>query len=167
MVIKRLKLCPQPPALSYGDPKGSCAPSLPYKVNPTQAVADLLGPLRKFAMQQVREAAGSSKLVPEDSVMWCLTVPAMWGEQAKAAMQMAAVRAGMIPTAESERLIIILEPEAAALAAKVRALHRLDCMHMIYFLPAGCIRGTCMYVAVSTCLVIESTSQLAVSQLIA
>ena len=77
-------------------------------------------PLRKFFMGRLRSAAGTAAVVHEDSLLWCLSVPALWGEAAKATMRQAAVRAGLIPNAESDRLVIIIEPEAAALAAKVR-----------------------------------------------
>lgn len=120
-LLKRFKLSLQPPPVTYGDPEPGGPPTLPPRLNPTQATADFLGPLRKYALKKIQEAAGTSSVVHEDSLVWCLTVPALWGEQAKAAMRMAALRAGMIRTAESDRLVIIIEPEAAALAAKVRA----------------------------------------------
>jgi molecular chaperone DnaK (HSP70) len=49
----------------------------------------------------------------------CLTVPAMWSEASKQIMRSAALRAGLITSFSSPRLILILEPEAAALHALV------------------------------------------------
>ncbi|KAI8647505.1 hypothetical protein BD408DRAFT_408675 [Parasitella parasitica] len=47
---------------------------------------------------------------------YCLTVPAMWSDRAKATMREAAVRAGLInSTDHPDRLMLISEPEAAAL----------------------------------------------------
>lgn len=47
---------------------------------------------------------------------YCLTVPAMWSDRAKATMREAAIRAGLInATDHPDRLMLISEPEAAAL----------------------------------------------------
>ncbi|GAN09730.1 chaperone protein [Mucor ambiguus] len=47
---------------------------------------------------------------------YCLTVPAMWSDRAKATMREAALRAGLINnTDHPDRLMLISEPEAAAL----------------------------------------------------
>ncbi|CAO0802316.1 unnamed protein product [Mucor circinelloides] len=47
---------------------------------------------------------------------YCLTVPAMWSDRAKATMREAAIRAGLINnTDHPDRLMLISEPEAAAL----------------------------------------------------
>ncbi|GIQ88807.1 heat shock protein 70 family protein, partial [Kipferlia bialata] len=53
-------------------------------------------------------------MVTLDSVQWCLTVPAMWTDKAKSQMRQAAFRAGMIQDEDSKRLLLVLEPEAAA-----------------------------------------------------
>ncbi|KAI7902034.1 uncharacterized protein BX663DRAFT_511512 [Cokeromyces recurvatus] len=47
---------------------------------------------------------------------YCLTVPAMWSDRAKATMREAAIRAGLINSDDHpDRLMLISEPEAAAL----------------------------------------------------
>ncbi|KAI8969254.1 hypothetical protein BDF20DRAFT_894016 [Mycotypha africana] len=47
---------------------------------------------------------------------YCLTVPAMWSDRAKATMREAAIRAGLINANDHpDRLMLISEPEAAAL----------------------------------------------------
>ena len=46
----------------------------------------------------------------------CLTVPAMWSDKAKSTMREAAIKAGLITeTDHRDRLMLISEPEAAAL----------------------------------------------------
>ncbi|ORZ36938.1 hypothetical protein BCR44DRAFT_1511975 [Catenaria anguillulae PL171] len=45
---------------------------------------------------------------------WCLTVPAMWSDRAKQVMRNAAAQAGLIDSPTSDRLTLVLEPEAAA-----------------------------------------------------
>jgi len=54
------------------------------------------------------------------SVVWALTVPAIWSEEAKSAMRKAAEMAGLVRAgdpSDAHRLILVLEPEAAAIAA--------------------------------------------------
>ncbi|KAF8950495.1 Heat shock 70 kDa protein 12A, partial [Entomortierella lignicola] len=49
-------------------------------------------------------------------IQYCLSVPAMWNDNAKAMMRQAALQAGMItPLDPPHRLLLISEPEAAAL----------------------------------------------------
>ncbi|GIQ79965.1 heat shock protein 70 family protein, partial [Kipferlia bialata] len=55
-----------------------------------------------------------------DNVKWCLTVPAMWTDQAKGQMREAALEAGLIHELDSPRLLLILEPEAAAVFSKTK-----------------------------------------------
>ncbi|KAK3608752.1 hypothetical protein CHS0354_005841 [Potamilus streckersoni] len=54
--------------------------------------------------------------IPEENIRWVITVPAIWNDDAKKAMRISAVKAG-IP---DDRLILALEPEAAAV----------HCMHL-------------------------------------
>ena len=52
----------------------------------------------------------------QDSFRYCLTVPAMWSDRAKALMRESAIRAGLIKEADHrDRLMLISEPEAAAI----------------------------------------------------
>ena len=55
-------------------------------------------------------------------IRWVLTVPAIWDEQAKRIMRLAAYHAGIIDTVDSNNLIMALEPEAAALYVIADAL---------------------------------------------
>ena len=52
----------------------------------------------------------------DQEVRWCLTIPAIWTNEAKGLMRQAAIDAGLIGTEsnESKRLNLVLEPEAAA-----------------------------------------------------
>jgi molecular chaperone DnaK (HSP70) len=53
--------------------------------------------------------------VREGNLLWCLTVPAGWSDLDKQWMRVAARRAGLIGPADDHRLVLVLEPEAAAL----------------------------------------------------
>lgn len=52
----------------------------------------------------------------EDEIVWCLTVPAIWDDQARSVMRRAAERAGL--PSEEHRLHLGLEPEVAVLYAR-------------------------------------------------
>lgn len=124
-LVDRFKLLLQPPAYASSTSSSSGSVSmqpvhLPPKVSPTMAMADFLCGLRKFILATLKSDAGTSAVTQHDRLLWCLTVPAVWDEPAKAEMRSAAVRAGLISDANSDHLMLIVEPEAAALAAKVR-----------------------------------------------
>jgi Hsp70 protein len=77
-------------------------------------VADYLRQLKQFALQELQ--GGTSGLLAEHEVSWCLTIPAIWSDAEKHWMRVAAEEAGMIEAgADPSRLRMVLEPEAAAL----------------------------------------------------
>ncbi|EFJ45276.1 hypothetical protein VOLCADRAFT_94501 [Volvox carteri f. nagariensis] len=90
---------------------------LPAGVTRVQAVADYLGEMRKYIRDQLRRSAGITSSLTSSEVAWCLTVPAIWSDAAKARMREAAHRAGMTVRMDSRSLSLTLEPEAAALSA--------------------------------------------------
>ncbi|KAJ3442902.1 hsp70 family protein [Anaeramoeba flamelloides] len=53
--------------------------------------------------------------IETDQVRWVLTVPAIWTEKAKHFMRVCAHRGGLIDNEDSEHLLLIHEPEAAAI----------------------------------------------------
>ena len=70
--------------------------------------------LKRFAMSD----RGAALDIKEGDVQWVLTVPAIWTDFGKAFMRTAAHRAGLIPTEQSDDLMLVLEPEAAAVAVQ-------------------------------------------------
>ena len=85
---------------------------------PTQekAVSVAGGYLREIVREALRDI-GASGYQPGD-IRWCITVPAIWGDEAMSRTRQAAEAAGL-PT-ESERLLLVYEPEAAALHCRIR-----------------------------------------------
>ncbi|KAG0165276.1 hypothetical protein DFQ28_008964 [Apophysomyces sp. BC1034] len=78
------------------------------------AVADYLRELHRHVLADV--SRGFAKNYEPNMFRYCLTVPAMWSDKAKNAMRQAALKAGLIQTNDPyDRLILISEPEAAAL----------------------------------------------------
>ncbi|MDW5330631.1 hypothetical protein [Plantactinospora sp. KLBMP9567] len=71
--------------------------------------------LKRVYQRALTEISGSGYRA--DEIRWCLTVPAIWDDYQKQLMREAAYEAGM-PT-EDGRLILALEPEAAAYHARV------------------------------------------------
>lgn len=69
-----------------------------------------------FITGHLRRTLGS--FFDAEQVQWCLKVPAMWSDAAKAKMRQAAHRAGITGSVDSDALVIALEPEAAALYAR-------------------------------------------------
>ncbi|KAG2484372.1 hypothetical protein HYH03_016788 [Edaphochlamys debaryana] len=89
--------------------------ALPPGVTRVQAAADYLGEMRKYIRDHLRRTAGVT--LSSDETVWCLTLPAIWSDAAKARMREAAHRAGLTPSVGSRSLLLTLEPEAAALSA--------------------------------------------------
>jgi molecular chaperone DnaK (HSP70) len=88
-------------------------------------IADYLRFLKDFAWEEITEA--TSGHLKEKEIRWCLTVPAIWTDADKQLMRRAAQKAGIIGTSEdeAERLILALEPEAAAMYCQERDQHEL------------------------------------------
>ncbi|MCT9093941.1 hypothetical protein N4G70_34550 [Streptomyces sp. ASQP_92] len=72
--------------------------------------------LYSAALEEIR-AAGYS----EHDIRWCVTVPAIWTDEQKQTTRDLAIRAGM--PAEDGRLILALEPEAAAHYARASGVN--------------------------------------------
>jgi molecular chaperone DnaK (HSP70) len=71
--------------------------------------------LHEAILEEVLVQKGGN-IYREDQVRYCLTVPAMWTDKAKNLMRRAATKAGIIqPDDHRDRLMLVSEPEAAAL----------------------------------------------------
>ncbi|KAI9271860.1 hypothetical protein BDA99DRAFT_477969 [Phascolomyces articulosus] len=89
-------------------------PPLENGLTPVQAVADYLSALHKHTLEELTR--GFAKNYEPNTFRYCLTVPALWSDRAKQLMRQAAVEAGIISRSDpSDRLVLISEPEAAAL----------------------------------------------------
>uniref|UniRef100_A0AAU0MT83 Heat shock protein family A member 12 variant X6 n=1 Tax=Urechis unicinctus TaxID=6432 RepID=A0AAU0MT83_UREUN len=65
--------------------------------------------------------------VTKDQIRWVITVPAIWSDAAKQFMRQAAFQAELIPTKDSDSLVIALEPEAASLYCRQLDINHLLC----------------------------------------
>ncbi|KAI8391425.1 uncharacterized protein BYT42DRAFT_610659 [Radiomyces spectabilis] len=83
-------------------------------ISPVEAIAHYLGALHQHVLDDVTR--GFAKNYHPDTFRYCLTVPAMWSDRAKHTMRQAALKANLIRATDPEdRLVLISEPEAAAL----------------------------------------------------
>eukprot|EP00899_Mesostigma_viride_P001819 jgi/Mesvir1/11638/Mv00039-RA.1 len=100
---------------------GVLCEGLPAGMRLQACIVDYLRALASLAMEELRTKFGAH--IVDDDVQWCLTVPALWDEAAKAAMQRAAIDAGIVKRSSGRGagschpLLMVLEPEAAALYA--------------------------------------------------
>lgn len=76
-------------------------------------IARCLQLLRDRVLRQIKEKHALD--LKAKQVRWVLTVPAIWKEAAKATMRRAARQGGLIRNETSNRLVLALEPECAAL----------------------------------------------------
>ena len=81
----------------------------------TDLISDYLTQLKDLALDEIKTATVGH--LKDDEVLWCLTIPAIWKDAEKQLMRQAAQKAGLIGagTTEAKRLLLVLEPEAAAI----------------------------------------------------
>lgn len=106
--------------LLYEDNEG--APSLPEGLELLKVISDYLEYLHELIILVMVVTLGGDEEMIENTTRYCLTVPAIWSNEAKTLMREAVIRAGIIKKDDHpDRLLLIGESEAAALyAEKVR-----------------------------------------------
>ncbi|WP_414548847.1 Hsp70 family protein [Anabaena sp. CCY 0017] len=89
-------------------------------------IADYLRLLKDLALKEIKEA--TKGYLRNEQIRWCLTIPAIWTDAEKQLMRSAAQQAELIGSSETEaeRLLLVLEPEAAALYLQERKNLQLD-----------------------------------------
>lgn len=81
-------------------------------------VSDYLRLMKSAALEEISKNVKG--FLRSNEILWCLTVPAIWNDADKQLMRQAAQNAGLIDidSADQERLLLVLEPEAASLYCK-------------------------------------------------
>lgn len=100
------------------DPASAQKMPLPAGLTSQMLIADYLAYMKKMVMEQLRTEFGQTNNI---RIGWALTVPAMWSVKAKYEMRIAAYRAGLIEAENSKDLVIVPEPEAAAVFCSSKA----------------------------------------------
>lgn len=89
-------------------------------LDPITPISDYLKLFHEYVMDELRK--GFANNYGPERFRYCLTVPAIWSDRAKTTMREAAIRSGIITRDDPvERLILISEPEAAALYCEKRS----------------------------------------------
>ncbi|ORZ22829.1 hypothetical protein BCR41DRAFT_349741 [Lobosporangium transversale] len=91
-------------------------PPLPRTITPQQAISDYLRAMHTHAINEITKNSAGGVVFDQSHIQYCLTVPAMWTDAAKGVMRQTAIQAGLIqPQDPSHRLLLVSEPEAAAM----------------------------------------------------
>jgi len=84
-----------------------------------KAISDYLGAFHEYVAEKILQKFGPS--YSRKSFRYCLTVPAMWSDKSKDVMREAAIKANLVTRADHpDRLLLVSEPEAAALYCKFK-----------------------------------------------
>ncbi|XP_049340669.1 heat shock 70 kDa protein 12A-like [Astyanax mexicanus] len=83
------------------------------KMRALKVFSESLRFMKDHALEMIGRHTAGVKYSASDAT-WILTVPAIWSEAAKQLMREAATEAGLVTEADTEKLIIALEPEAAS-----------------------------------------------------
>ncbi|GJJ71780.1 hypothetical protein EMPS_04137 [Entomortierella parvispora] len=87
-------------------------PAWTANITVMQAISDFLKDFHNCAAEKIE----SQIAIGRENYRYCLTVPAMWSDEAKYVMRQAAINAGIISAGDDpDRLMLVSEPEAAAL----------------------------------------------------
>ncbi|KAJ6226614.1 hsp70 family protein [Anaeramoeba flamelloides] len=85
-----------------------------------------------FALQMLKQISTEymNKFLPskisEEKIRWVITLPAIWSEEAKSIMRKCAYQGTLIDNEDSKQLILIHEPEAAAIEGYIGAQKIVD-----------------------------------------
>ncbi|CAO3651187.1 unnamed protein product [Cunninghamella blakesleeana] len=115
-------------------------PPLPNGLTIVDAIADYLHAFHEHVTSELKK--GFARHYDQHQFRYCLTVPAMWSDRAKATMREAAIKAGLINENDHrDRLMLISEPEAAALYCEKKC-EQFDLRHGDKFMICDAGGGT-------------------------
>ncbi|KAI9308454.1 hypothetical protein BJ944DRAFT_174820 [Cunninghamella echinulata] len=115
-------------------------PPLPNGLTIVDAIADYLHAFHEHVVNELKK--GFARHYGQHQFRYCLTVPAMWSDRAKATMREAAIKAGLIEENDHrDRLMLISEPEAAALYCEKKC-EQFDLRHGDKFMICDAGGGT-------------------------
>jgi molecular chaperone DnaK (HSP70) len=103
-------------------------------------VADYLRQIGGLLRKELDNATSGE--LRDSEILWCLTIPAIWKDEEKSFMRRAAIKAELITDSESdqERLLLVLEPEAAAIYCQEKDQSQLEAGKR--FMVVDCGGGT-------------------------
>ncbi|MDJ0515002.1 MAG: Hsp70 family protein [Trichodesmium sp. MO_231.B1] len=85
------------------------------KIYVIELITEYIRLIKDEALKEIKNSTSGE--LKEREIRWCLSIPAIWKDEDKNLMRRAAQKAGLIGSSndEAERLLIVLEPEAAAI----------------------------------------------------
>jgi hypothetical protein len=103
-------------------------------------ITDYLRKIKDLALEEINSSTRGH--LRHNEILWCLTVPAIWGDAEKQLMRRAAQHAGLITDdpADAERLVLVLEPETAAIYCQQKEKFELE--RGTRFMVVDCGGGT-------------------------
>ncbi|CAB3366031.1 Hypothetical predicted protein [Cloeon dipterum] len=94
------------------------------KTQPALVVfAHSLKHFKELSMRELNERCGQNNAPDASDIRWVVTVPAIWRQPARQLVREAAYQAGLCNAESAERLLIVLEPEAAAVQCREQLLN--------------------------------------------
>jgi hypothetical protein len=119
----RVQLDPVNTLGSLDDPN---TPLLPPGKSEIDVAADYLHMLQKLMTLQLQKFYGTDLRSVREDCQYCLTIPHLWNDAAKAATRAAAIQAGIVSDDNDNRLHLISNSEAAAIYCLKTNLIQLD-----------------------------------------
>lgn len=100
--------------LASKDMRVSSASPLPPGLTVEQVITDYLREMGVFILKHMKDKYGAH--FTNEVIQWCVTVPSIWDNSAKATMKHCMVSAGLVDGMDGSPypLIVVLEPEAAS-----------------------------------------------------
>ncbi|KAG0611676.1 hypothetical protein M758_7G157500 [Ceratodon purpureus] len=100
--------------LATKDMGASSAQGLPAGLTVNVLITDYLREMGALVLKTLQDSYGAQ--LTKQAIQWCVTVPSIWNNAAKATMKACMTSAGLVDGVDGSRhpLIVVLEPEAAS-----------------------------------------------------
>lgn len=123
--------------LDYDDSRGPMLELKGEKFLVIDLIADYLRIIKERALETIANVISH---IEKTQIRWCLTVPAIWEDLDKQLMREAARRAGIVDNIDDENLLLVLEPETAAISCQRQNQPKIDAGTQ--FMVVDCGGGT-------------------------
>lgn len=119
----RFKMALQPGGSNSGVPRFEGCLSGADRATVTSLITATLRHISQAALAEILRIDAQGITFTADDIRWCVTIPAIWGDAERSLMRKAATAAGL--PGDRERLLLVQEPEAAAVHCALYTGHLL------------------------------------------
>ncbi|MFB8027342.1 MULTISPECIES: Hsp70 family protein [unclassified Streptomyces] len=119
----RFKMALQPGGENSGVPRFEGCLSGADRSTVTGLITATLRHISQAALAEILKIDAQGFTFTADDIRWCVTIPAIWGDAERSLMRKAATAAGL--PGDRERLLLVQEPEAAAVHCALYTGHLL------------------------------------------